>query len=181
MFHTYPSLKFAEDQKALWEAMRGGAIQCVATDEICCPLKVKLQGRRIDDVTGGNAGIEPRLSLIYTETVEKRGYGLAEFVGLVSSNAAKILGLYPRKGALAVGSDADIVLLDPRKRRIVRAGELHETDYTPWEGRDLAAWPSLTMLRGKIVVDDGRFAGDLADGEFLKRKVADDIRSRPAL
>ena len=82
-------------------------------------------------------------SLIYTETVEKRGYGLADFVGLVSTNAAKIMGLYPRKGALAVGSDADIVLLDPRQRMIVRAAELHEADYTPWEGRDLAAWPSL--------------------------------------
>jgi len=85
-------------------------------------LLIKLQGRRIDDTTGGNAGVEPRLSLI-----------------LVSANAAKIMGLYPRKGALAVGSDADNVLLDPRHRKIVRAAELHEADYTPWEGRDLAA------------------------------------------
>lgn len=181
MFHTYPSLKFAEDQKALWEAMRGGAIQCVATDEICCPLKVKLQGRRIDDVTGGNAGIEPRLSLIYTETVEKRGYGLAEFVGLVSSNAAKILGLYPRKGALAVGSDADIVLLDPRRRRLLAAADLHEADYTPWEGREVAAWPSMTILRGRVAVEDGAFRGDPGDGLFLPRKVPDEIRARPAV
>ena len=85
-------------------------------------MLIKLQGRRIDDTTGGNAGVEPRLSLI-----------------LVSANAAKIMGLYPRKGALAVGSDADNVLLDPRHRKIVRAAELHEADYTPWEGRDLAA------------------------------------------
>lgn len=181
MYHTYPSLKFKADHDALWAATRGGGIQVVATDEICCPLKVKLQGRRIDDVTGGNAGVEPRLSLIYTETVEKRGYALSEFVGLVSSNAAKILGLYPRKGALAVGSDADIVLLDTRKRRLLKATELHEADYSPWEGRDLAAWPSMTILRGKIVVEDGTFQGDLADGQFLKRKVADDIRARPAV
>jgi dihydropyrimidinase len=64
IYHTYPSLKFAEDQAALWAATRGGAIQCVATDEICCPLKIKLQGRRIDDVTGGNAGVEPRFSTV---------------------------------------------------------------------------------------------------------------------
>src|SRR5213078_134916 len=153
MFHTYPSLKFAEDQKALWAATRHGAIQAIATDEVCCPLKVKLQGRRIDDTTGGNSGVEPRLSLMYTHMVAKQGYTLGDFVGLVSSNAAKIMGLYPRKGALAVGSDADIVLLDPRQRKIVRAAELHEADYTPWEGRDLAAWPSLVMLRGKIVVE----------------------------
>ena len=181
IYHTYPSLKFAEDQAALWAAMRGGAIQCVATDEICCPLKVKLQGRRIDDVTGGNAGVEPRLSLIYTETVEKRGYSLAEFVGLVSTNAARILGLYPRKGALAVGSDADIVLLDPRRRHVVRAAEMHEADYSPWEGRDLAAWPSMTILRGKVVVEGGSFSGTLADGQFLPRKVAPEIRTRPAV
>jgi hypothetical protein len=75
-----------------------GAIQTVATDEICCPLRIKLQGRRIDDTTGGNAGVEPRLSLIYTESVEKRGYGLQDFVGLVSTDAAKIMGLYLCKG-----------------------------------------------------------------------------------
>jgi dihydropyrimidinase len=140
-----------------------------------------LQGRRIDDTTGGNAGVEPRLSLIYTEAVEKRGYGLSDFVGLVSTNAAKIMGLYPRKGALAIGSDADIVLLDARKRHVVHAAEMHEADYSPWEGRDLAAWPSLTMLRGKIVVENGALKGDLKDGKFLSRKVPDEIRTRPAV
>ena len=89
MFHTYPSLKFAKDQEALWAATNHGAIQAVATDEVCCPLKVKLQGRRIDDTTGGNSGVEPRLSLMYTHMVEKRGYSLADFVGLTSSNAAR--------------------------------------------------------------------------------------------
>ncbi len=181
IYHTYPSLKFQADHEALWAATDHGAIQTVATDEICCPLRSKLQGRRIDDTTGGNAGVEPRVSLIYTETVEKRGRGLADFVGLVSSNAAKIMGLYPRKGALAIGSDADIVILDPRRRHIVRATEMHEADYSPWEGRDLAAWPSVTILRGKIVVDNGAFSGALSDGQFLSRKVPDEIRTRPAV
>jgi dihydropyrimidinase len=179
IYHTYPSLKFKEDQEALWKATDHGAIQTVATDEICCPLRIKLQGRRIDDTTGGNAGVEPRVSLIYTETVEKRGYGLSEFVGLVSTNAAKIMGLYPKKGALAVGSDADIVLLDPRRRHTVRATEMHEADYSPWEGRDLAAWPSMTMLRGKIVVERATFSADLKDGQFLPRKIPSEVRSRP--
>ncbi|HZT88642.1 MAG TPA: amidohydrolase family protein [Stellaceae bacterium] len=181
IYHTYPSLKFAEDHAALWAGTNHGAIQTVATDEICCPLKYKLQGRRIDDTTGGNAGVEPRVSLIYTETVEKRGYDLATFVGLVSANAAKILGLYPRKGALAVGSDADIVVLDTRRRHTVRAAEMHEADYSPWEGRDLACWPSLTMLRGKIVVENGTLRGAPQDGAFLARKVADEVRARPAV
>src|SRR5580693_9938236 len=181
IYHTYPSLKFAEDQAALWAGTNHGAIQTVATDEICCPLKFKLQGNKIDDTTGGNAGVEPRVSLIYTETVEKRGYDLTQFVNLISSNAAKIMGLYPRKGALAVGSDADIVLLDNRGGRVLRKEELHETDYTPWEGRDLACWPSMTLLRGKIVVEGGKLLGALSDGRHLSRKVADEVRSRPAV
>jgi dihydropyrimidinase len=106
---------------------------------------------------------------------------LSDFVGLVSANAAKIMGLYPRKGALAVGSDADIVVLDARRRKIVRAAEMHEADYSPWEDRDLAAWPSLVMLRGKTVVDNAAFSGDLKDGQFLPRKVPEEVRTRPAV
>jgi dihydropyrimidinase len=181
IYHTYPSLKFAEDHAALWAGTNHGAIQTVATDEICCPLKFKLQGDKIDDTTGGNAGVEPRVSLIYTETVEKRGYDLTQFVNLISTNAAKILGLYPRKGALAVGSDADIVLLDTRKRHEVKAAEMHEADYSPWEGRDLACWPSMTLLRGKVVVEGGQLKGALGDGKHLSRKVADEVRSRPVV
>jgi dihydropyrimidinase len=181
MYHTYPSLKFAEDQKALWEATDHGAIQAIATDEVCCPLKVKLQGSRIDDTTGGNSGVEPRLSLMYTHIVEKQGRSLADFTGLVSTNAAKIMGLYPKKGALAVGSDADIVLLDPRLTRVLRAAELHETDYTPWEGHEVAAWPSMTILRGKVMVDNGNFLASPSDGQFLSRKIPDAIRTRPAV
>lgn len=91
------------------------------------------------------------------------------------------MGLYPRKGTIAVGSDADIVLLDPRLRRTLRKEDLHATDYTPWEGHEVAVWPSLTMLRGKIVVEGGRFLGSPADGQFLPRKIDDEIRSRPAV
>jgi len=100
---------------------------------------------------------------------------------MVSSNAARILGLYPRKGALAVGSDADVVLLQTGIEKTIRAADLHETDYTPWEGHVVTAWPKVTILRGKVVVQDGAFEGDLRDGQFLKRKVADEIRSRPAV
>jgi dihydropyrimidinase len=181
MYHTYPSLKFADDQKALWAATNHGAIQAVATDEVCCPLKVKLQGSRIDDTTGGNSGVEPRVALMYTHMVTKRGYSLADFVALVSSNAARIMGLYPKKGALAVGSDADIVLLDARRPRTIRKEDLHETDYTPWEGHEVTAWPSTTILRGKVVVDGGQLHGTPSDGQFLPRKIPDAVRSRPAV
>ncbi|HQT76177.1 MAG TPA: amidohydrolase family protein, partial [Rhodopila sp.] len=91
------------------------------------------------------------------------------------------MGLYPRKGALAVGSDADIVLLDPGRGGPIRKEGLHETDYTPWEGWNVAAWPSMTVQRGKVVVEDGKLLADTSDGQFLARKIDDAIRSRPSV
>jgi dihydropyrimidinase len=181
IYHTYPSLKSPEDQAALWAGTLNGSINCVATDEICCTLAKKLQGARIDDTTGGNAGVEPRVALMYTEMVGNRGYSLRRYVDLVSTNAAKIMGLYPRKGALAAGSDADICVLDPADKRVITAAELHEADYTPWEGRNMEAWPCLTVLRGKVVVEAGVFKGSLDDGKWQHRKVADEMFAGPQL
>jgi len=175
IYHTYPSLKSHQDQKALWDGTLDGSINCIATDELCCTLREKTMGRRIDDTTGGNSGVEPRLGVMYTEMVVRRGYSLTRYVDLVSTNAARIMGLYPRKGVLAIGSDADIVILDPTRRGTVRTEDLHETDYTPWEGHEIFAWPVVTILRGRTVVADGRFLGQPGGGRYLKRKIASDI------
>ncbi len=181
IYHTYPSLKSPEDQAALWAGTRDGSINTVATDEICCSLRVKTIGDRIDDTTGGNAGVEPRLAVMYHEMVTGRGYTLERYVDLVSSNAARIMGLYPRKGAIAAGSDADIAILDPSVRRKVRLEDLHESDYSPWEGHDVSAWPVMTLLRGKVVMEDGRFHGAPDDGQYLRRAIPEAIRQGPAL
>jgi len=181
IYHTYPSLKTQEDQKALWQGTANDTIHCIATDELCCTLKDKTVGSRIDDTTGGNSGVEPRLGVMYTEMVARRGYSLSRYVDLVSSNAAKIMGLYPRKGAIAPKSDADITILDPTRRGKVRAADLHETDYTPWEGHDIFAWPVLTILRGKVMVQNGQYLGSPRDGRYLKRKIAQKIRDGAAL
>ncbi len=181
IYHTYPSLKSEDDQKALWDATGNGSIHCIATDELCCTLKDKTVGNRIDDTTGGNSGVEPRLGVMYTEMVARRGYSLRRYVDLVSTNAAKIMGLYPRKGAIAVGSDADITILDPTRRGKVRAADLHETDYTPWEGHDIFAWPAMTILRGKIMVENGRCLASPKDGRYVKRKIPANILAGPAL
>jgi len=177
IFHTYPSLKSQADQDELWAGARDGSIACVATDEICCSLSVKVQGRQIDDTTGGNAGVEPRVAVMYSEMVGKRGFTLRQFVDRVSTNAARIMGLYPRKGAIAAGSDADICILDPALKRTVRAEALHEADYTPWEGREVNAWPSMTILRGKVAVENDRFVGEERGGEWLPRRVPEEIRA----
>jgi dihydropyrimidinase len=107
--------------------------------------------------------------------VTRRGYSLSRYVDLVSTNAAKIMGLYPKKGAIAVGSDADITILDPTRRGQVRAADLHETDYTPWEGHDIFAWPVVTILRGKVMVENGQYFASPSDGRYLKRKMSSDI------
>jgi len=175
IYHTYPSLKSPDDQKALWHGTVSDVIHCVATDELCCTLKDKTLGDRIDNTTGGNSGVEPRVGVMYTEMVTRRGYSLSHFVDLVSTNAARIMGLYPKKGAIAVGSDADIVILDPARRGNVRAADLHETDYTPWEGHEIFAWPVVTLLRGKIMVENGNYFGSPNDGRYLKRKIPADV------
>ncbi len=181
IYHTYPSLKTEADQASLWQATQDGTIHCIATDELCCRLSVKVQGRRIDDTTGGNSGVEPRLAVMYQEMVTARGYSLSQYVDLVSSNAAKIMGLYPRKGAIAPGSDADITLLDPEEARVVRNEDLHESDYTPWEGKQVSAWPVLTILRGKIVVENGNFFAEEVDGQYLSRRISEDVLGGTAL
>ena len=92
------------------------------------------------------------------------------------------MGLYPRKGALAVGSDADIVLLDRRSAKTIKAADLHETDYTPWEGHDVAAWPTRDDPARQGRRRERRAStATSSDGQFLPRKVADEIRSRPAV
>jgi dihydropyrimidinase len=118
---------------------------------------------------------------MYTQMVVKRGYSLNQYVDLVSTNAAKIMGLYPRKGCIAAGSDADITILDPDRRGQIKAADLHQTDYSPWEGHDIYAWPVLTMLRGTVKVEGGKYLGKPGDGTYLKRKIPADFLKGPAL
>jgi dihydropyrimidinase len=120
-----------------------------------------------------------RMAVAYTEGVAKRGLDLTRFVDLTSANAAKILGLYPRKGAIAIGSDADLAILDTTEARVVTSSDLHEADYTPWEGYEVAAWATMTVLRGQVVVEDRELkTGPL--GTLQEQRVSADVRSRPA-
>jgi dihydropyrimidinase len=181
VFHTYPSLKFEEDRRRLWRGLLDGSLATVATDELCTPRAVKVRSRNVADATGGHVGVETRVPIVYTEGVSKRGMPLERFVQVTSTNAAKLLGCYPRKGAIAVGSDADIVLFDPSVRRTLRSADLHGSDYSAWDGWDVHGWPSLVMLRGRVVVEDGQLKGQAGDGRAIPRKVAAAIQNRPAV
>src|SRR5262245_63414047 len=124
MFHTYPSLKHEADRQQLWAGLKNGTLSTVATDELCTPRAIKVRSRHIADATGGHVGVETRLPIIYTEGVSKRGMSLERFVAVTSSNAAKILGLYPRKGAIEPGREADLVVFGPPERHALCSGVL---------------------------------------------------------
>jgi dihydropyrimidinase len=175
-YHTYPSLKSSADTEELWQGVARGEIATFATDELCTTYAVKTAGRRIDDVTGGNTGVEPRMAIVFTEVVQRRRLGLLRFAELTSTNAAKIMGLYPQKGVIAIGSDADLTLIDPEVERVITASDLHESDYTPWEGWRVGAWPVTTILGGEVVVDGGRFTAPRRRGRLLHRQVLPEVR-----
>jgi D-hydantoinase len=181
MYHTYPSIKGAEDKLALWDGMANGTISTVATDEVCTTLAVKTQGNKIDDTTGGNTGVEPRMGIVYTEGVVRRGFSLERFVNLTSANAARILGLYPQKGAIAPGSDADLAVIDPSVKKTLRQDDLHESDYSPWDGWEIAGWPTMTIQHGRVVVENGQLTAAPTDGRRLRRAVAEAVLRSPAV
>jgi dihydropyrimidinase len=181
IFHTYPSLKYEEDRARIWRALLDGSLATVATDELCTPRAIKVRSRDVADATGGHVGVETRVPIVYTEGVSRRGMSLERFVEVTATNAAKLLGCYPRKGAIAVGSDADLVLFDPSVRRVLRSADLHGSDYSAWDGWEVHGWPSLVMLRGKVAVQDGQLKGQPGDGRSIPRKLGASIQHRPAV
>ena len=179
-YHTYPSLKSEEDRLALWDGLLKGGINSMATDEVCTDHAMKTSGRTIFDVQGGHNGAEARMGITFSEGVSKRGMSLQRFADVTSANAAKIMGYYPRKGAIAPGSDADIVLIDPSIHKTLSMADLHIGDYSIWDGWEINGWPVATILRGKVVVENGEFSGTLGGGQFIPRKIDQGVLNRPA-
>jgi dihydropyrimidinase len=180
LYHTYPSLKRADDAESLWRALADGSLATIATDAILCGRDLKLGGTTIEDTVGGSPAVEERVGITYTECVAKRGMSLQRFAEVVSTNAAKILGLYPRKGVLAPGSDADIVLLDPAIRKRLGVSDLHAADHSVWEGWEIQGWPVTTILRGKVIVENGRLLGGQTGQLLGKRKTPPEVLRGPA-
>ncbi len=179
-YHTYPSLKYPEDQAALWNGLVRDGISTTATDEFPTSLELKLRGQDLENVTGGNLGAEARMGIVYSEGVVKRRMSLERFADVTSTNAARILGLYPRKGVLAPGSDADIAIIDPAIKKTLAREDFHVSDYSPWEGWAIQGWPVTTILRGRIVVENRRLVGDRRDGQLVARKISPEVLRRPA-
>lgn len=167
-----PPLRARENNDILWRGIADGVIDTIATDH--CPFFFngeKQLGK--DDFTkspGGVPGVEARMALLFSGGVSGGWISAEDFVRISSANPAKLTGLYPRKGLLAVGSDGDVVVFNTGKQVCLTHSLLHENvDYTPYEGIELNGWPETTISRGKVAARYGVFLGTKGAGRFLKR------------
>jgi dihydropyrimidinase len=167
-----PPLREKWHQEKLWNGLKRDHLQVVSTDH--CPFCFKEQkelGR--DDFTkipNGGPGVEHRMSLIYSGGVAAGRFSANRFVELVSTTPAKLFGLYPRKGTIAVGSDADLVIFDPSRKHTISAKTHHmRVDYSMFEGIQVTGMPVVVLSRGRVVVEGDKFLGAAGQGHFLKR------------
>jgi dihydropyrimidinase len=167
-----PPLREKWNQDKLWQGLQGNDLQVISTDH--CPFCFKEQkelGR--DDFTkipNGGPGVEHRMSLIYNGGVAGGRISVNRFVELTSTSAAKLFGLFPRKGTIAVGSDADIVIFDPNEEMTLSAATHHmNVDYSAYEGMKIKGVTKTVLSRGRVVIDGGKYAGKPGDGQFLRR------------
>jgi len=167
-----PPLRDIRNHEKLWEALNTGMIDTVGTDH--CPFDTgqKLLGANaFTQIPNGIPGIEERVNLLYAYGVKAGRLDLNRFVDAASTKAAKLFGLYPRKGTVAVGSDADLVIFDPDYRGIVSAKTQHvNNNYSGFEGFKIEGRPSVVTVRGKVQVRDGQFVGERGRGVLLKRE-----------
>ncbi len=168
-----PPARTLADNDALWTALAKGELQVISTDH--CPFFYRGQKERgLEDfslIPGGIPGVETRLALLYHYGVRRGRLSLQQWVAACCSNPACIFGLSPRKGQIAVGSDADLVIFDPQREVTLRARRLHQhVDYTPYEGRAVRGYPLHVLSRGELIVEHGEFIGKQGRGRFLMRE-----------
>ena len=168
-FICAPPPRSEADQTALWGALARGELQTIATDHCPFTLAEKARGANFTQVPGGLPSIEARLSLAHTLGVLGGHLSLSRWVELCCTAPARLFGLQ-RKGHIAPGFDADLVIFDPAYEVTLRAGFLHEhVDWTPYEGLCLRGWPRVTLCRGEVVIEEGRFVGEAGRGRFIPR------------
>jgi dihydropyrimidinase len=168
-----PPLREKWHQEKLWAGLAADHLQAVSTDH--CPFCYKEQKEMgkgdFTKIPNGGPGIEHRLSLVFTGGVHGKRFSLNRFVELVSTTPAKLFGLYPRKGTIAIGADADLILFDPNKEEIISAKTHHmKVDYSMFEGIRVKGVPRQVLVGGRLVIDKGKFVGKPGQGRFLKRQ-----------
>ncbi|KAI9449993.1 dihydropyrimidinase [Russula earlei] len=166
-----PPLREKKDQATLWAGINQGLVNVVATDH--CPFmwEQKLMGKNdFSKIPNGHPAIENRMELLFSEGVNKGRITLNKYVEVASTNAAKIFGLFPKKGTIAVGSDADIILLDPKEKHTLSAATHHmNVDYSGYEGWELTGKVKTVLLRGQVAIDNNQCLVQKGYGQFIKR------------
>ncbi|MGC2780006.1 MAG: amidohydrolase family protein, partial [Bradyrhizobium sp.] len=170
-----PPPRRAPDQEALWQALSLGDLQTISSDH--APYRFDETGKlragpnpNFKQVANGLPGLELRLPLLFDAMVSKGRLGLNKFVELTATAPAKVYNLHPKKGAIAIGADADIALWDPDKRVTISDADMHDlAGYTPFAGRSVQGWPVTVLSRGRVIVDGGKLAVEPGSGQFLAR------------
>ncbi|MBN2323318.1 MAG: amidohydrolase family protein [Spirochaetes bacterium] len=162
-----PIRRNREHSKRLWELLASGGLDCIGSDHAPCAKKHK---KEFWDAYVGVAGIQTLLPVMLSEGVNRGRIPLTKLVEITSYNTARTFGLYPKKGAIEVGGDADLVLLDMEKTQTVRSERLHHiSDFSLFEGKKLTGWPVLTMVRGNVVMEEGEVTKEAGGGRFVPR------------
>jgi dihydropyrimidinase len=167
---NYPPLRPRWNRDELWRALDDGVLCHVSSDDYTGPLANRNAiGLELPAVPAGHNGLETRLAVLHTEAVARRGWSLERFVHIGSSGIARRLGLWPRKGSLLPGADADLVVFDPARTGVFRTADLHTVDYSIWDGYEYVGAPTDTILRGMPMVRAGELVGPEGQGQFLPR------------
>jgi len=171
LYATCPQFKKSGDSRTLWDALKNGSVSVLATDH--CSFTRAQKDRWRGDFTRipyGVPGVETLLPSIYTYGVCKGRMDLKEMVRLLCENPARLMGLYPRKGTIREGSDADLVVLNPKQKRVLDFRRLEgRCDWSPYQGWEMRGFPEYTILRGEVLVEGGEFVGRTPRGRFLLR------------
>ncbi|MDZ4094977.1 MAG: dihydropyrimidinase [Paracoccaceae bacterium] len=166
-----PPFRNKAHQDSLWAGLQAGSLSVVATDHCAFTTAQKRSG--LGDFTkipNGTGGLEDRMPMLWTQGVNTGRITMNEFVAVTSTNVARIFGMYPRKGAVAVGADADLVVWDPQKEKVISAGAQQSSiDYNVFEGKAVKGLPRYTLTRGRVAVADGEVRGQEGHGEFVAR------------
>jgi dihydropyrimidinase len=185
LWNVHPTIKSQSDQDALWAALADGRLQVIASDHFAMSSSDRYEkmGTTVDCVQSGQVSVENRVPVAFHRGVQEGRLSLERFVDVVATEPARLMGLHPRKGILAVGSDADVVVLDPSRVWTVRHEELHMSpDFNNWDGWELRGRVRDTILRGEVLVEDGRFVGSRTGGRYLERALPPEVtRGAPAL
>ena len=167
-----PPFRNKKHQDSLWAGLQAGTLSVVATDHCAFTTDQKRYGiGDFSKIPNGTGGLEDRMPMLWTHGVNTGRITMNEFVAVTSTNIAKIMNMYPKKGAVLVGADADLVVWDPAKEKTISAGSQQSSiDYNVFEGQSVKGLPRFTLTRGKVAVHDGEIRTEVGHGKFVKRE-----------